>query len=175
MPKSIKHAGARSGTVDRMDAKTLTAEATNPSHDEDCWFCNDALRADPPPGGWLLDDGTWRVGHAPAGMAAAGTLVLEARRHVLDQAGFDNRESGTFVPVLGAVVTAMRRALGCERVYQWSTMAAYPHFHVWLVPWWAGSAHEGPAHLAAMVESPGSEEEVAAAAGQVAAALGATS
>ena len=32
---------------------------------EACWFCDDADRTDPPPGGWLLEDDTWRAGAAP--------------------------------------------------------------------------------------------------------------
>lgn len=138
----------------------------------DCWFCNDAERGGSPPGGWLLDDGIWRAGAAPVGMTAAGTVVLESRRHVLDQSGFDTREAITFVPALGQLLTAIRGALGCDRVYQWSTMAAYEHFHVWLIPWWRASAHEGPGHLVDAVEQAAPEPEVLAAAARVAAELG---
>lgn len=159
------------GTLEGMNTTPTTSLAGAETAHQDCWFCNDEERTDPPPGGWLLDDGIWRAGAAPAGMAKAGTIVLEARRHVLDQTGFDTRESITFVPVIGSVVAAMRTALGCERVYQWSTMAAYPHFHVWLIPWWPTSPHEGPAHLVDTVESPAAEREVRAAVARVAAAL----
>ena len=172
MPNSIKRRGRGRCTLADMDTTRMTAgRPAIAVLDRDCWFCNDEVRGESPPGGWLLDDGIWRAGAAPAGMARAGTVLLEARRHVRDEADFGIRESITFVPALGQVLTAMRAGLGCDRVYQWSTMAAYPHFHVWLVPWWRTSAHEGPAHLLDTVESPATEAEVTAAAGRIARAL----
>ena len=101
----------------------------------ECWFCDDAERTDPPPGGWLLDDDHWRAGHAPAGFANAGTVVFESRRHLLDQSEMNAAEVETYVPALGNVLRAIRVATGCDRVYQWATMDAYPHFHLWLLPW----------------------------------------
>lgn len=115
--------------------------------DPTCWFCDD-VRTDPPPGGFLVDDGTWRAGHAPASFATVGTVVLESRRHVLDQAGFDDTEAGSYVDVLGRLVAAVRRTTGCDRVYQWATMDAFPHFHVWLVPWSRTDDLRGPRFLA---------------------------
>ncbi|MBB2893710.1 hypothetical protein [Flexivirga oryzae] len=137
-----------------------------------CWFCTDDRGTDAPPGGWFLDDGTWRAGAAPPSMAAAGTVILEARRHVVDQGGFDEHEAATFVPVVGGLLAAMRTGLGCERVYQWSTMAAFEHFHVWLLPWRTSSLHEGPAHLVDVVHHPASDAEAAEAAARVAASMG---
>jgi hypothetical protein len=114
---------------------------------EACWFCDDADRTDPPPGGWLLEDDTWRAGAAPASYAVPGTVVLEARRHVADQAGFDATERATFAGVTGRLLSAIREATGCARVYQWSTMDRYPHFHLWLLPWPADAATRGPRYL----------------------------
>jgi diadenosine tetraphosphate (Ap4A) HIT family hydrolase len=116
--------------------------------DPTCWFCNDDMRTDPPPGGFLIDDGTWRAGHAPASYAPLGTVVLEARRHVLDQADFNDVESQTCARVTGRLVEAVRRATGCDRVYQWATMDAFPHFHLWLVPWSLSDDLRGPRFLA---------------------------
>ncbi|MFC6704646.1 hypothetical protein [Flexivirga alba] len=172
MPISIKRSGWPCGTLGDMDTtRTATHPRTTAVLDRDCWFCNDEQRTDPPPGGWLLDDGIWRAGAAPARMAAAGTVLLEAKRHVLDHADFDIRESITFIPAMTEILTAMRTALGCDRVYQWSTMASYEHFHVWLIPWWRTSAHTGPAHLVDVVSSPATEADVRATAARVAAAL----
>ena len=121
-----------------------------------CWFCDDDLRTDRPPGGWLVDDGTWRAGHAPASYAVAGTVVLETVRHVADQSGFDDRESATLAATTGRLVTAIRAATGCDRVYQWATMDRFPHFHVWLVPWWESAELRGPRYLvAAVVDTEG--------------------
>lgn len=75
---------------------------------DDSWFCDDALRTDPPPGGWLLDDGTWRAGHARA------------------------------------------------------TVDRYPHFHLWLVPWWEESGLRGPRYLVeSLVHADGCSPRVA--------------
>jgi len=112
----------------------------------DCWFCDDP-RADPPPGGWLLEDDTWRAGAAPASYAPPGTVILEARRHVADQSGFDATERATVATVTGRLITAVRTTTGCDRVYQWATMDAYPHFHLWLVPWSEEAGLRGPRYL----------------------------
>jgi diadenosine tetraphosphate (Ap4A) HIT family hydrolase len=116
-----------------------------------CWFCHDDVRGDPPPGGWLIDDGVWRAGHAPASYAVPGTVILETRRHVLDQSGFDARERATVANATGRLVSAVRAATACDRVYQWATMDGFPHFHTWLVPWWAGSGLRGPRYLTAAI------------------------
>lgn len=116
-----------------------------------CWFCDDDARTDWPPGGWLIDDETWRAGHTPPSYAEAGTVVLESRRHVLDQSEFDRREAATVSETTGRLIGAIRAVTGCDRVYQWATMDGYPHFHLWLLPWSAAGPLRGPRHLAAVV------------------------
>ena len=112
----------------------------------------------------LLDDGTWRAGHAPASYAPVGTVILESRRHVLDQAEFDDTESRTWAEVTGRLVEAIRRATGCDRVYQWATMDGFPHFHVWLVPWSSTDDLRGPRFLAdRLVDGTGCSPSDAAA------------
>jgi diadenosine tetraphosphate (Ap4A) HIT family hydrolase len=113
---------------------------------ESCWFC-DTDRADPPPGGWLLEDDTWRAGAAPASYAPPGTVILETRRHVADQSGFDATERATVAEVTGRLLAGIRTATGCDRVYQWATMDGYPHFHLWLVPWSEEAGLRGPRYL----------------------------
>ena len=115
--------------------------------DETCWFCNAALRTDRPPGGWLVEDDTWRASHVPAGYGPAGTVILETRRHVLDQSGFDDDEAATYARTSGLLIDAVREVSGCDRVYQWATMDGFPHFHVWLVPWSASDDLRGPRFL----------------------------
>ena len=112
-----------------------------------CWFCDDAARTDLPPGGWLLEDETWRAGAAPASYGVPGTVILESRRHVADQSGFDEAERASVAGVTGRLIGAIREATGCDRVYQWATMDRYPHFHLWLVPWASSSASRGPRYL----------------------------
>ena len=64
-----------------------------------------------------------------------------------DQAGFDATERATVAEVTGRLLAAVRTATGCDRVYQWATMDAYPHFHLWLVPWSEDAALRGPRYL----------------------------
>jgi galactose-1-phosphate uridylyltransferase len=112
-----------------------------------CWFCDDDVRADLPSGGWLLEDATWRAGAAPASYGVPGTVILESRRHVADQADFDATERATVAAVTGRLLRAVREVTGCARVYQWATMDRYPHFHLWLVPWPADATTRGPRYL----------------------------
>jgi hypothetical protein len=130
--------------------------------DDSCWFCNPEARTDPPPGGWVLAVASWRAGHAPAGYGPAGTVILESRRHVLDQAEFDPDESATYVPVTGLLVDGVRRVTGCDRVYQWATMDRFPHFHLWLVPWSRDDELRGPRYLVdRLVDRDGCDAETA--------------
>ena len=112
-----------------------------------CWFCDDTARVDPPPTGWLMEDDTWRAGAAPAHHAVPGTVVLEARRHVADQSGFDESERATLAVVTGRLVRAVQAATGCDRVYQWATMDRFAHFHLWLVPRTDTGGARGPRYL----------------------------
>lgn len=140
-----------------------------------CWFCDDADRSDPPPGGWLLDESHWRAGHAPAEYACAGTVVFESRRHLLDQSEMNAEEAMTYVPTLGRVLHAMRLATSCDRVYQWATMDAFPHFHLWLLPWWTTSETRGPNHLLTAIHRPCDQPDVLTAVNAIRAALGTVS
>lgn len=131
-------------------------------HDETCWFCNSEVRTDPAPGGWLVEDQTWRASHVPAGYGPAGTVILETRRHVLDQSGFDSEEAASCTGVTGRLVEAVREVTGCDRVYQWATMDGFPHFHVWLVPWSESDDLRGPRFLVdRLVHGDGCDDETA--------------
>ncbi|MGH3097292.1 MAG: hypothetical protein ACRDMV_15010 [Streptosporangiales bacterium] len=113
----------------------------------ECWFCRDERGADSPPGGWIHQDAHWNAWHCLAGWGPAGTVIVESRRHFLDFATMDTGEARTFAPLLGRLVTAIKQAVAAHRVYTWSTMDAYPHFHLWLVPWWQEGQARGPRYL----------------------------
>jgi hypothetical protein len=130
--------------------------------DEACWFCNPDLRTDRPPGGWLIDDRAWRASHVPPGYGPTGTVILETTRHVLDQSRFEDHEAASCAAVTGLLVEAIRDVTGCDRVYQWATMDAYAHFHVWLVPWSESAPLRGPRFLVdQLVDGGGCDEESA--------------
>ncbi len=144
------------------NAEPINRTSDNEGGHEDCWFCNDALRLDKPPGGWLYDDGIWRAGHVPPSYAIAGTVIIESHRHFLDQAEMDDTEAATLNHVVGTVIRAIKQATGCDRVYQWATMDGYPHYHLWLIPWWESSQNRGPRYLvSSVVETDGCTPEAA--------------
>jgi len=136
----------------------------------DCFICR-KHRAEvaPSPGGYLWEDKTWLVCHAPAEIAGAGTLILESRQHFLDLEDMPADDRVSFGPVLGRLYPAIRRGTGAERVYLLSTMGGVAHLHAWLVPWWADSALRGPEYLAA--ERSCSVAEAIAASQRIHAAL----
>ncbi len=53
-----------------------------------------------PPGGYLYEDASYRVCHAPAALAAPGTLIVESRRHFLDFAAMTPKEAAGYGPLL---------------------------------------------------------------------------
>lgn len=87
-----------------------------------------------PPGGHLLDDGIWRVGHGPTAYWPAGTLLIEAHRHFLDFSELNEVEAATIGPLLQRFVGPLREAMNAPRIHVFSCMEAAEHFHVWLVP-----------------------------------------
>lgn len=88
----------------------------------------------PPPGGYLVDDGMWRVGHGPTPYWPAGTLLIESYRHFLDFAELNEAEAASIGPLIRRFVGPIREAMDAPRVHVFSCMEAAEHFHVWLVP-----------------------------------------
>ncbi len=87
-----------------------------------------------PPGGHLIDDGRWRVGHGPTAYWPAGTLVIESHRHFLDYAEMDEAETGSIGPLIARLIAPLKEVTGAPRVHVFSCMEGAEHFHVWLVP-----------------------------------------
>ncbi|MEU9478090.1 hypothetical protein [Streptomyces sp. NPDC048191] len=87
-----------------------------------------------PPGGHLVDDGTWRVGHGPTGFWPRGTLLIESRRHFLDHSDISPDEAVSLGLLVRRLTGAIKEATGAPRVHVWSCMEGTPHFHTWLVP-----------------------------------------
>jgi diadenosine tetraphosphate (Ap4A) HIT family hydrolase len=87
-----------------------------------------------PPGGHLVDDGRWRVGHGPTPYWPAGTLLIESHRHFLDQADLDPDEAATLGPLISRLTGPLKEATGASRIHVFSCMEGTEHFHLWLVP-----------------------------------------
>ncbi|MFC4146074.1 hypothetical protein ACFO0M_07390 [Micromonospora mangrovi] len=101
-----------------------------------------------PPGGYLLDDGCWRVGHGPTPYWPAGTLLIESHRHFLDHAEMTPHEAATIGPLIQRFVGPLKEAMDAPRVHVFSCMEGAEHFHTWLVPR-VGKVNSGRAFIAA--------------------------
>lgn len=113
-----------------------------------CYYCDrQHNHRDPPPGGWLVDDGDWLVGHGPAHMCLAGSLRIESKRHFTDFAEMTDAEAASFGRLLASLYRAARPGTGAERVHLVSTMDFQPHFHAWLYPRAADEPRRGTTFL----------------------------
>ncbi len=93
---------------------------------ESCWFCHDRRVPTRPRAAGSSRTTPGAPAPRPRRTPPPGTVILEARRHVADQAGFDAVERATVAEVTGRLLDAIRTATGCDRVYQWATMDGYP-------------------------------------------------
>ncbi|MEU7580356.1 hypothetical protein AB0B50_22475 [Streptomyces sp. NPDC041068] len=87
-----------------------------------------------PPGGHLVDDGTWRACHGPTGYWPRGTLLIESHRHFVDHSDLTDEEAASHALLVRRLTTAIKEATGSPRVYTFSSMEGTPHFHTWLMP-----------------------------------------
>ena len=101
-----------------------------------------------PPGGYLHDDGRWRVGHGPTPYWPAGTLLIESHRHFLDHAEMTPDEAATIGPLIQRFVGPLKEAMDAPRIHVFSCMEGAEHFHTWLVPR-VGRVSSGRAFIAA--------------------------
>jgi diadenosine tetraphosphate (Ap4A) HIT family hydrolase len=111
-------------------------------HRCDCHICRkqdglktgSALLDAPRPGGYVVEGEHFIVEHAPVQESSAGTVIVEARRHLLDFGEMTQAESAELGSVLHRLVPAIKAATGVQRVYFLAVMEHSPHFHLWLVP-----------------------------------------
>lgn len=114
----------------------------HPSQELECLICvkyqGGALPAyggyPTPPGGHLVDDGIWRVGHGPTPYWPAGTLLIESHRHFLDFADMTEAEATSIGPLIRRFVGPLKQAMDAPRIHVFSCMEGAAHFHLWLVP-----------------------------------------
>src|SRR3984957_8959831 len=111
-------------------------------HRSDCNICRkqDGLKTGselldaPRPGGYVVEGEHFLVEHAPLQESSAGTVIVEARRHLLDFGEMTPTESAELGSILHRLVPAVKAATGVQRVYFLAVMERAPHFHLWLVP-----------------------------------------
>jgi diadenosine tetraphosphate (Ap4A) HIT family hydrolase len=111
-------------------------------HRSDCNICRkqDDLKTEsklldvPRPGGYIVEGEHFVVEHAPLQESGAGTVIFEARRHLLDFGDMTPAELAEFGSVIHRLIPAIKAATGVQRVYYLAVMERAPHFHLWLVP-----------------------------------------
>jgi diadenosine tetraphosphate (Ap4A) HIT family hydrolase len=111
-------------------------------HRSDCHICQkqdglktgSALLDVPRPGGYIVEGEHFVAEHAPLQESSAGTVIVEARRHLLDFGEMTPTESAELGAVLHRLVPAIKAVTGVQRVYYLAVMERAPHFHLWLVP-----------------------------------------
>jgi diadenosine tetraphosphate (Ap4A) HIT family hydrolase len=111
-------------------------------HRSDCNICRkqDDLKTGsklldvPRPGGYIVEGEHFVAEHAPLQESSAGTVIFEARRHLLDFGDMTPAELADFGSVIHRLIPAIKAATGVQRVYYLAVMERAPHFHLWLVP-----------------------------------------
>jgi diadenosine tetraphosphate (Ap4A) HIT family hydrolase len=102
---------------------------------KDCFICRKHQGQEAaPPGGYIYEDAHWMVCHAPGKLGPLGTLFIEAKRHFLDYANMNDKESASLGNVMRKIYSALRLHTDAERIYQYTSIEGVPHFHSWLVP-----------------------------------------
>jgi diadenosine tetraphosphate (Ap4A) HIT family hydrolase len=125
-------------------------------HRSDCNICRkqDGLKTGselldvPRPGGYIVEGEHFLAEHAPLQESSAGTVILEARRHLLDFGDMTPAELAEFGSTAHRLVPAIKAATGVQRVYLLAVMERAPHFHLWLVPKKNEGELRGVAYLA---------------------------
>ena len=111
-------------------------------HQSDCNICRkqDGLKTGSElldsgrPGGYIVEGEHFLAEHGPLQESSAGTVIVEARRHLLD---FGEMTPAEMCRARFGPEPARPGDQGChlgQRVYFLAVMERAPHFHLWLVP-----------------------------------------
>jgi diadenosine tetraphosphate (Ap4A) HIT family hydrolase len=139
-------------------------------HRSDCNIClkQDGLKTGsrlldaPIPGGYVVQGEHFLVEHAPLQESSAGTVIVEARRHLLDFGDMTAAESAELGSLLHRLVPAVKAATGVERVYFLALMERAAHFHLWLIPKKNEGELRGVAYMAQQPPLTAAHSEAAA-------------
>ena len=107
-------------------------------HQSDCNICKkqDGVKTGselldyPAPGGYIVEQEHFLVEHAPIQECSARTVIVEARRHLLDSGDMTTSESKEFGEILHRLLPAVKSATGVQRVYYLALMERAAHFHL---------------------------------------------
>ena len=111
---------------------------------DSCFICQKhAGLTTQPPGGYLYEEANWRICHAPAQIAKAGTVFVESKRHFLDFAEMREPEAESYGLLMQKAYRVLKQATGAERIYTVIMLEGVAHFHAWLVPRLAGDEQRG--------------------------------
>src|SRR6202050_5102721 len=105
-------------------------------HRSDCNICRkqDGLNTGselldvPRPGGYIVEGEHFVAEHGPLQESSAGTVIVEARRHLLDFGEMTTTESAGLGSVLHRLFSRGKGANAHERVYFLALMERAPHF-----------------------------------------------
>ena len=148
-------------------------------HRSDCNICRhqDGLRTGservdaPIPGGYIVEGEHFLVEHAPLKLSGAGTVIVEARRHLLDFGEMSPTEGAELGSLLHRLVPAVKAAAEVERVYFLALIERVAHFHLWLVPKKDEGDLRGVEYLAQQPPLTASADEAEAISGKIRAEL----
>jgi diadenosine tetraphosphate (Ap4A) HIT family hydrolase len=83
----------------------------------------------PPFGGCIVERKYFLVEHAPLKLSHVGTVIIQARRHLLDFGEMTSAESAEFGSIMRRLVPAVKAVTGAHRIYYLSgqrACAAFP-------------------------------------------------
>jgi diadenosine tetraphosphate (Ap4A) HIT family hydrolase len=104
-----------------------------------CAGCEIVRGAREVPGGVLLREGGFVLHALADGSPLAGWLVLTSERHARAWYDLEPGEAAALGPLAARVMAAQRAALGAEHVYAFAIGDVLLHFHLHLVPRYAGT------------------------------------
>jgi diadenosine tetraphosphate (Ap4A) HIT family hydrolase len=158
MPTHLKGRTSMSTHPEAPESSEGSTEIGPPPycHRSDCHICRkqDGLKTGselldaPRPGGYIVERENFLAEHAPLQESSAGTVIVEARRHLLDFGEMTPTESAELGSILSRLVPAIKAATSVKRVYYLAVMEHSPHFHLWLVPKKDEGELQGAAYLA---------------------------
>ena len=148
-------------------------------HHSDCHIClkqdglktGSALLDAASAGGYIVEEQHFLAEHAPLRSSSPGTVIVEARRHLLDFGDMTPEESAELGSILHRLVPAIKAATGVQRVYYLALMERAPHFHLWLVPKLDDGDLVGAAYLAQQPPLTSSVEDAEAMSQKIGAAF----